>query len=67
MALGLCTEVCPYQCAVELTCHCAFDTTQGELAASRGQLDSKARETATLNSKVELLQEEVESMTRQVW
>lgn len=39
---------------------------QGELAASNGQLESKARETATLNSKVELLQEEVESMTRQV-
>ncbi|KAK9862945.1 hypothetical protein WJX84_004031 [Apatococcus fuscideae] len=42
------------------------DTLQGELTARRGQLDSKARETATLNSKVELLQEEVESMTRQV-
>lgn len=52
--------------AVKLTCQFAGNIAQGELAASREQLDSKARETATLNSKVELLQEEVESMTRQV-
>lgn len=52
--------------AVKLTCQYAGNLAQGELAASREQLDSKARDTATLNSKVELLQEEVESMTRQV-